>query len=192
MARANTATMPNKLFYLRSKSTIEYQLINGIFMMKLYSSLGIAFVVLVLDLASKYWVESALQFGEQIPVTSFFNLVLTYNPGAAFSFLSEQSGWQRWFLSGIAAIAAIIIVFLLNKYQHEKLFCWSLSLILGGAIGNLYDRIMLGHVVDFLDFYVGTYHWPAFNIADSAIFVGTVLMIYDSFKNKKEPQKQAE
>ena len=161
-------------------------------MMKIYSSLGIAFVVLVLDLASKYWVESALQFGEQIPVTSFFNLVLTYNPGAAFSFLSEQSGWQRWFLAGIAAIAAIVIVFLLNKYQHEKLFCWSLSLILGGAIGNLYDRIMLGHVVDFLDFYVGTYHWPAFNIADSAIFVGTVLMIYDSFKNKKEPQKQAE
>lgn len=158
-------------------------------MMKLYNSLGIAFVVLVLDLASKYWVESALQFGEQIPVTSFFNLVLTYNPGAAFSFLSEQSGWQRWFLAGIAAIAAIVIVFLLNKYQHEKLFCWSLSLILGGAIGNLYDRIMLGHVVDFLDFYVGTYHWPAFNIADSAIFVGTVLMIYDSFKNKKGTTK---
>lgn len=141
--------------------------------------------MLALDLASKYWIESTLQFGEQIPVTHFFNLILTYNPGAAFSFLSEQSGWQRWFLSGIASIAAIVIIFLLNKYQLEKLFCWALSLILGGAIGNLYDRIMLGHVVDFLDFYVGTYHWPAFNIADSAIFIGTALMIYDSFKTKK-------
>lgn len=160
--------------------------------MKLYISLGIAFFVLALDLASKYWIESTLQFGEQIPVTNFFNLVLTYNPGAAFSFLSEQSGWQRWFLSSIASIAAIVIIFLLNKYQLEKLFCWALSLILGGAIGNLYDRIMLGHVVDFLDFYVGTYHWPAFNIADSAIFVGTALMIYDSFRTKQEPQKQSE
>lgn len=160
--------------------------------MKLYISLGIAFFVLALDLASKYWIESTLQFGEQIPVTSFFNLVLTYNPGAAFSFLSEQSGWQRWFLSSIASIAAIAIIFLLNKYQLEKLFCWALSLILGGAIGNLYDRIMLGHVVDFLDFYVETYHWPAFNIADSAIFIGTALMIYDSFRTKKEPQKQSE
>lgn len=160
--------------------------------MKLYISLGIAFFVLALDLVSKYWIESTLQFGEQIPVTSFFNLVLTYNPGAAFSFLSEQSGWQRWFLSSIASIAAIVIIFLLNKYQLEKLFCWALSLILGGAIGNLYDRIMLGHVVDFLDFYVGTYHWPAFNIADSAIFIGTALMIYDSFRTKQEPQKQSE
>ncbi|GKS69109.1 signal peptidase II Aspartic peptidase. MEROPS family A08 [Nitrosomonas sp. PY1] len=160
--------------------------------MKLYISLGIAFFVLALDLTSKYWIESMLQFGEQIPVTSFFNLVLTYNPGAAFSFLSEQSGWQRWFLSGIAGVAAIVIIFLLNKYQLEKLFCWALSLILGGAIGNLYDRIMLGHVVDFLDFYVGTYHWPAFNIADSAIFIGTALMIYDSFRTKKEPKKQSE
>mgnify|MGYP003503623009 FL=1 len=160
--------------------------------MKLYISLGIAFFVLALDLVSKYWIESTLQFGEQIPVTSFFNLVLTYNPGAAFSFLSEQSGWQRWFLSGIASIAAIVIIFLLNKYQLEKLFCWALSLILGGAIGNQYDRIMLGHVIDFLDFYVGTYHWPAFNIADSAIFIGTALMIYDSFRTKQEPQKQSE
>ena len=158
--------------------------------MKLYISLGIAFFVLALDLVSKYWIESTLQFGEQIPVTSFFNLVLTYNPGAAFSFLSEQSGWQRWFLSGIASIAAIVIIFLLNKYQLEKLFCWALSLILGGAIGNLYDRIMLGHVIDFLDFYVGTYHWPAFNIADSAILIGTAPLIYNSYRTKQGPQKQ--
>ncbi|MER2512789.1 MAG: signal peptidase II [Nitrosomonas ureae] len=153
--------------------------------MKLHISLGIAFVILVLDLASKYWVESTLEFGQIIPLTGFFNLVLTYNPGAAFSFLSEQSGWQRWFLSGIAGSAALLIVYLLNRYKHERLFCLSLSLILGGALGNLYDRITLGHVVDFLDFYIGTYHWPAFNVADSAIFIGAVLMIYESFRKDK-------
>ena len=156
--------------------------------MKLYISLSIALIVLTLDLASKYWVESVLEFGQKIPLTSFFNLILTYNPGAAFSFLSEESGWQRWFLSGIAGSAALLIIFLLNKYQHEKLFCMSLSLILGGALGNLYDRITLGHVVDFLDFYIDSYHWPAFNIADSAIFIGAALMIYDSFQRKENAQ----
>lgn len=156
--------------------------------MKLYISLSIALIVLTLDLASKYWVESVLEFGQKIPLTSFFNLILTYNPGAAFSFLSEESGWQRWFLSGIAGSAALLIIFLLNKYKHEKLFCLSLSLILGGALGNLYDRITLGHVVDFLDFYIDAYHWPAFNIADSAIFVGAVLMIYDSFQRNENVQ----
>ncbi len=156
--------------------------------MKLYISLSIALIVLTLDLASKYWVESVLEFGQKIPLTSFFNLILTYNPGAAFSFLSEESGWQRWFLSGIAGSAALLIIFLLNKYQHEKLFCMSLSLILGGALGNLYDRITLGHVVDFLDFYIDSYHWPAFNIADSAIFIGAGLMIYESFQRKENAQ----
>lgn len=156
--------------------------------MKLHISLGIALIVLTLDLVSKFWVESTMQFGQIIPLTSFFNLVLTYNPGAAFSFLSEQSGWQRWFLSGIAGIAALAITYMLHKYRHERLFCWSLSLVLGGALGNLYDRITLGHVVDFLDFYVGGYHWPAFNIADSAICIGAVLLIYESFRNKKDPE----
>lgn len=160
--------------------------------MKLYISLSIAALVLTLDLASKYWVESVLEFGQTIPVTSFFNLVLTYNPGAAFSFLSDQSGWQRWFLSGIAGVAVLLIIFFLNKYKYERLLCLSLSLVLGGASGNLYDRITLGHVVDFLDFYIGSYHWPAFNIADSAIFVGAALMIYESFRNKKEQENPAE
>lgn len=159
--------------------------------MKLYISLSIALIVLILDLASKYWVESTLEFGERIPLSVFFNLVLTYNPGAAFSFLSEQPGWQRWFLSGIAGSAALVIIFLLHKYRQEKLFCLSLSLILGGALGNLYDRITLGHVVDFLDFYIGNYHWPAFNIADSAIFIGAALMIYDSFRKKENPEDSA-
>lgn len=153
--------------------------------MKLYLSLIIAFIVLALDLVTKYWVESALVFGQQIPITSFFNLVLTYNPGAAFSFLGDASGWQRWFLSGIAFIACAVISYLLYKQTENKLFCLALSLVLGGALGNLYDRITLGHVVDFLDFYIGDYHWPAFNVADSAICIGAALLIYESFTAKK-------
>ncbi|HMV12918.1 MAG TPA: signal peptidase II [Nitrosomonas sp.] len=153
--------------------------------MKLYLSLIIAFIVVALDLVTKYWVESALVFGQQIPITSFFNLVLTYNPGAAFSFLGDASGWQRWFLSGIAFIACAVISYLLYKHTENKLFCWALSLVLGGALGNLYDRITLGHVVDFLDFYIGDYHWPAFNVADSAICIGAALLIYESFTTKK-------
>ncbi len=154
--------------------------------MKLHTSLAIALVILVIDLLTKRWVESSLFFGQQIPITSFFNLVLTYNAGAAFSFLSEESGWQRWFLSSIAAGASIFIVYLLHKNKDQKLLCLSLSMILGGALGNLWDRITLGHVVDFLDFYIGNYHWPAFNVADAAIVVGAALLIIESFQNKDE------
>lgn len=153
--------------------------------MKLIYCLAIAFVIFSLDLVTKYWVESTMVYGQQIPVTSFFNLILTYNAGAAFSFLSDASGWQRWFLSSIALIASIVIIFLLRKYTDSKLFSLALSLVLGGALGNLWDRITLGHVVDFLDFYIGSYHWPAFNVADSAIFIGAVLLIYDSFRSNK-------
>jgi signal peptidase II len=153
--------------------------------MKLHISLTIALIVLVLDLVSKHWVESILLHGQQIPLTDFFNLVLTYNAGAAFSFLSDASGWQRWFFSGIAAAASILIVYLLRKHAAEKLFCLALSLVLGGALGNLWDRITLGHVVDFLDFHVGGYHWPAFNVADSAIFLGAMFLIVESFRHKE-------
>lgn len=153
--------------------------------MKLHISLTLALIVLVLDLASKHWVESILLHGQQIPLTDFFNLVLTYNAGAAFSFLRDASGWQRWFFSGIAAAASILIVYLLRKHAAEKLFCLALSLVLGGALGNLWDRVTLGHVVDFLDFHVGGYHWPAFNVADSAIFLGAMFLIVESFRHKE-------
>ena len=154
--------------------------------MKLHTSLAIALIILVVDLLTKRWVESSLFFGQQIPITSYFNLVLTYNAGAAFSFLSEESGWQRWFLSSIAVGASVFIVYLLHKNKDQKLLCVSLSMILGGALGNLWDRITLGHVVDFLDFYVGSYHWPAFNVADAAIVVGASLLIIESFQNKDD------
>ena len=153
--------------------------------MKLHISLTLALIVLVLDVVSKHWVVSILLHGQQIPLTNFFNLVLTYNAGAAFSFLSDASGWQRWFFSGIAAAASILIVYLLRKHAAEKLFCLALSLVLGGALGNLWDRITLGHVVDFLDFHVGGYHWPAFNVADSAIFLGAMFLIVESFRHKE-------
>ena len=153
--------------------------------MKLQVSLILALVVLVLDIATKRWVESFLLHGQQIPLTGFFNLVLTYNAGAAFSFLSDASGWQRWFFSAIAASASGLIIYLLRKHAADKLFCMALSLILGGALGNLWDRITLGHVVDFLDFHVSNYHWPAFNVADSAIFLGAMLLILDSFRRKE-------
>jgi len=152
--------------------------------MRMRYSLIIALVVLVLDFVSKRWVESALVHGQQISLTDFFNLVLVYNKGAAFSFLSDAGGWQRWFFSGIAVGASVLIVYLLRKHAAEKLFCAALSLILGGALGNLWDRVVLGQVVDFLDFYYGSHHWPAFNLADSAIFVGAALLIFDSFRHK--------
>jgi signal peptidase II len=112
--------------------------------------------------------------------------VLTYNAGAAFSFLSNESGWQRWLFSGIAICASVLIIYLLRKHTSEKLFCVALSFILGGALGNLWDRITLGYVVDFLDFHYSGYHWPAFNVADSLIFVGALLLIFESFRHKKK------
>ena len=154
--------------------------------MKLRTSLIIALALLVLDFATKRWVESELIYGQQVLLTSYFNLVLTFNTGAAFSFLSDESGWQRWFFSGISICASVLIIYLLQKHTSEKLFCASLSFILGGALGNLWDRITLGYVVDFLDFHYGSYHWPAFNVADSVIFIGAILLIIESFQHKEK------
>lgn len=158
--------------------------------MKLYFSLALAVIVLVMDLLTKRWVELNLTYGQQIMITEFFNLVLTYNAGAAFSFLSDASGWQRWFLSTIAGLVSVLIIYLLYKNTTNRLFCLALSLILGGALGNLWDRIMLGHVVDFLDFHLSGYHWPAFNLADSAIFFGAFLLILDSIRNGRNDSIQ--
>lgn len=158
--------------------------------MKLYFSLTLAVIILMMDLLTKRWVELNLVYGQQIMITEFFNLVLTYNAGAAFSFLSDASGWQRWFLSAIAVLVSILIVYLLYKNTANRLFCLALSLILGGALGNLWDRIMLGHVVDFLDFHLSGYHWPAFNLADSAIFCGAFLLILDSIRNGRNDSVQ--
>jgi signal peptidase II len=144
--------------------------------------LGLSAVVIALDLYTKHLVQSALVYGEHVPVTSFFDLVLFLNQGAAFSFLADAGGWQRGFFSVFALVAAGIIILLLRKHPDQKIFCLALSLVLGGALGNLYDRLTLGHVVDFLYFHYHDYYWPAFNVADSAITVGVALLLWDGFK----------
>lgn len=144
--------------------------------------LAISAVVIVLDQITKQWVSQSLEVQDVIPVTSYFNLVLAHNAGAAFSFLAGAGGWQRGFFSLIAMVAAVVIVHLLRKHYGEKLFSLALVLILGGALGNLIDRVLFGHVIDFLDFYVQAWHWPAFNVADMAITGGAGLLIWDSLK----------
>ena len=146
-------------------------------------------VVVALDQLTKHVVQQTVPFGSPIRVTPFFDLVLVYNPGAAFSFLSTAPGWQRELFIGIAAVAAVLIVFLLRRNVADRLFCFALSLILGGALGNLVDRILLGAVVDFLHFHVAQYYWPAFNVADSAITCGAGLLIWDSLRRSKARPK---
>jgi signal peptidase II len=144
--------------------------------------LGLSAAVIALDLYTKHLVQSALVYGEHVTVTSFFDLVLFLNQGAAFSFLADAGGWQRIFFSVFALVAAGIIIHMLRKNPDQKTFCLALSLVLGGALGNLYDRLTLGHVVDFLYFHYHGYYWPAFNVADSAITVGVALLLWDGFK----------
>jgi signal peptidase II len=148
--------------------------------------LGIALVVLLADQFTKLLIVGSFQLGDSQTVTSFFNLVRVHNSGAAFSMLSTASGWQRWFFTGIGVVATGFILYMLRSHPTQKLFCFALALVLGGAVGNVIDRIAYGHVVDFLDFhwdwlspvfYEG--HFPAFNIADSAISVGAVALIVD-------------
>jgi signal peptidase II len=151
--------------------------------------IALAALILVADQASKYAVSASLRPGEFREITGFFNLVLTYNRGAAFSFLSEAGGWQRALFIGIAAAAAAIIVTLLLRHPQERLFCAGLGFILGGALGNVCDRVVLGHVVDFLDFHAFGWHFWAFNLADSAITVGAGLLILDGLRSARPRQK---
>ncbi|HWI13009.1 MAG TPA: signal peptidase II [Burkholderiales bacterium] len=147
--------------------------------------LALSLVVIAADQATKYIVMHELALHERVTVTSFFNLVYVYNRGAAFSFLAGASGWQREFFIGIAFAASAWVIYLLRKHTREALFSFSLSLILGGALGNVIDRLLYGAVVDFLDFHAYGYHWPAFNVADSAITCGAVLLVWDSIRPRK-------
>jgi signal peptidase II len=140
----------------------------------------LAAAIVIADQATKYAAVQYLSANPPLAVTPFFNLVLVYNSGAAFSFLAEAAGWQRGFFIAIALIASTWIVYLLRKYPHQRLFALALSLVLAGAIGNLIDRIAIGAVVDFLDFHAFGWHWPAFNVADSAITCGAVLLVWDA------------
>ena len=144
----------------------------------------LSIVVIMLDQWSKWLAETSLIPYQPMPVMPLFNLTLAYNSGAAFSFLSDAGGWQRWFFILLTLVVVVVLFnWLWRMRAEERLHAASISLILGGAIGNLIDRIWLGHVIDFLDVYYGSYHWPIFNIADSAITVGVVLLIIDLFFN---------
>ena len=142
----------------------------------------LALGVLIADQMTKWWAQMSLPMAQPIKVTDFLNWFLIYNPGAAFSFLSQAGGWQRWFFTVIGIVAAIVIIWLLQKITHDRPFCLALSLILGGAIGNVIDRLLYGAVVDFIDVHYDGWHWPAFNVADSAISIGATLIVINEIR----------
>ncbi len=151
--------------------------------------LWLTLLFLVLDQVSKQAVVALMDYRQSIAVMPFFNLTYVHNPGAAFSFLADQGGWQRWFFTAIAAGVSVLLFFWMAKTaKKDTLIAIAFALILSGALGNLIDRVMYGYVIDFLDFYVGNKHWPAFNIADSAIFVGAALMIVDAIRGESQQQ----
>lgn len=141
--------------------------------------LGWAALLLMADQFTKVLILGYYQLGDSTPVTSFFNIVRVHNSGAAFSFLASAGGWQRWFFTAIGMGAALVMVWLLKKHAGEKLFAFAIAIILGGAVGNVIDRVLYGYVVDFLDFHWRGWHFPAFNVADSAITVGAACLILD-------------
>ena len=151
---------------------------------------GLSAIIVAIDLYTKRLIEQDFSHGERLNVTNFFELVRFHNEGAAFSFLADAGGWQKWFFAAISVVAVVVISYLIvknatQKNNSQKLFCFGLALVLGGAIGNLYDRLTLGYVLDFLYFHVNDIYWPAFNVADSAICVGVAALLWDSFKQEK-------
>ncbi|MFA6162072.1 MAG: signal peptidase II [Methylobacter sp.] len=152
--------------------------------------LWLSLLALILDQASKLAVDGSMKLYQSIQIMPYFNLTYVHNTGAAFSFLSEAGGWQRWFFAGLALVISVVIaVWLARLKKHETMLAVALALVLGGAVGNLIDRLVYGYVIDFLDVYYQDWHWPAFNIADSAITLGVVLMLAESFGfgRSKEP-----
>lgn len=151
--------------------------------------LWLAALVFVADIAIKYLVMNGMGYGwgNQIEVLPFFNLLYVHNYGAAFSFLSDQSGWQRWLFTAIAFVVSGLLIHWMRKLPYtERWNNVAYSMIIGGALGNVFDRVMHGFVIDYLDFYWGTYHWPAFNLADMAICLGAAMIVLDGFR-RKEP-----
>lgn len=153
----------------------------------------ISTVVIVLDQITKIYIDGSLALGERIPVMPSFNITLWYNEGSAFSFLSNAGGWQRWFFTIVSSVVSIVlIVWLYRLTRQEKLMTWSIALILGGAIGNLIDRVAYGHVVDFIQWYYQSWYFPTFNIADAAITVGAIFLLISTFTTPEQPADQTE
>ncbi|MGO2507652.1 MAG: signal peptidase II [Vibrio hibernica] len=154
--------------------------------------LWLAALVFVADISIKLVVMNNMGYGwvNRIEILPFFNLLYVHNLGAAFSFLSDQPGWQRWFFTGIAFVISAMLIIWMRKLPATE--CWNnpaYSMIIGGALGNVFDRLVHGFVVDYLDFFWGSYHWPAFNLADAAICIGAVMIVLDGFRSKKESAK---
>ena len=164
-------------------------------MNKLFTETGfrwlwITVIFLTIDQITKHLVVNSFYLGESLNILPFFDLRYVQNPGAAFSFLADQDGWQRWFFTAIAAVASVVfLVWLAKTPKNNALLSIALAFMLSGAMGNLIDRALFGYVIDMLDFHIAGKHWPVFNVADSAIFVGAAFMIYDSFKNGDSEKK---
>jgi len=153
--------------------------------------LWLSLIVIILDQLSKQLAEHYLVFQVAIPVIPSFNLTLSYNTGAAFSFLRDAGGWQRWMFTGLALVVSVVIVIWLRKLpKQDKWVAIALSLVLGGALGNVIDRILFGHVIDFIQVYYQQYYWPIFNIADSAISIGVVILLIDGLFGGKDKDKE--
>ncbi|KAF0814108.1 Lipoprotein signal peptidase [Andreprevotia sp. IGB-42] len=151
--------------------------------------LGLALVVIVLDQATKQLIEATLLYQQRhVVIPGFFDLTRVYNPGAAFSFLADAGGWQKHFFTGLGLVVSAFLILQLKKHPEQTRISLAFALVLGGALGNVIDRIAFGHVIDFLLFYIGNHAYPAFNIADSAICVGAALMVWDSFAGRNKEQ----
>lgn len=153
---------------------------------------AIVLVIVVLDQITKIWADTSLAMYEQVPITSFFNITKAYNYGAAFSFLNDAGGWQRWLFTGISLVVSIVLtVWLYRMSRQERWLSLSIALILGGAVGNLIDRVWYGYVVDFIQVYWNTSYFPSFNIADAAISCGTVILLAITLFEKNDSEKDA-
>lgn len=152
----------------------------------LWPWLGVALVIFLIDQFTKTLIVGYYRLGDSTPVTGFFNIVRAHNTGAAFSFLADAAGWQRWLFTGIGVAAALFILLMLRSHAEQKLFSWAMACILGGAVGNVVDRMMHGYVVDFLDFHLAQWHFPAFNVADSAITLGAILLVIDELRRVRQ------
>jgi signal peptidase II len=149
--------------------------------------LVVSAAAIALDLATKSWISSSFRVGQSTEVTSFFNLVLAHNPGAAFSFLAGAGGWQRWLFTAITIAISVALVVMLRRQHRNALLSTAFALVLGGALGNLYDRLTLGYVVDFIQLHWAEHYFPAFNVADSAISLGVALLLWDSLRPRPRP-----
>jgi signal peptidase II len=149
--------------------------------------LWVSGLVIMLDQLTKWWASTALNYAEPVPLVPFLNLTLMHNTGAAFSFLSQAGGWQRWFFALVAVAVSVLLTLWLRRLSAgQRWLAVALTLVLGGALGNVIDRIYFGYVIDFIDVYYQGWHWPAFNVADSAISVGAAMLIIDAFRGERQ------